>query len=330
MRGHWARFLFCLLLFFLPLLIGAAPLNEKEIPVYPGAVRDPVAEEEIRRDYEEYRFDYWEMETIRVYTVKALIDDVCRYYIDQLKPEPGWAQKDPYALAPGEVDGPWYEVGFWHETIFTTQYEYDTLLNDGEWVKDAFAKRPQWEKGSWLNSARFEWNAALPNGDPARYAVILDDVGFDSRERVDYRSTRIRIEVLVSPSLEAIEEEEDWAMDQAVVAKTEEFRKNPPTEELLGITLYPGAVFSPELTAGMSLNDDFHIYVYFSNDPPDKIADFYRKQLGKEPLSSGDLGYMFALKGSLPIPEEGLAIQANMIFDVPFQSMISIQKQMGN
>ena len=119
-------------------------------------------------------------------------------------------------------------------------------------------------------------------------------------------------------------------MDQAVVAKTEEFRKNPPTEELLGITLYPGAVFSPELTAGMSLNDDFHIYVYFSNDPPDKIADFYRKQLGKEPLSSGDLGYMFALKGSLPIPEEGLAIQANMIFDVPFQSMISIQKQMGN
>jgi len=328
MRRHWIRFSF-LLFFFLPMVIGAAPLNEKEIPVYPGAVRDPVAEEEIRRDYEEYRFDYWEMETIRVYTVKALIDDVCRYYIDQLKPKPGWAQKDPYALAPGEVDGPWYEVGFWHETIFATQYEYDTLLNDGEWVKDAFAKRPQWEKGSWLNGASFEWNANLPSGDLTRYVVILDDVGFDSLERVDYRSTRIRIQVLVSPSLEAIEEEEDWAMDQAVAAKTEEFRKNPPTEEFLGITLYPGAVFSPELTAGMSLNDDFHIYVYFSNDSPDKIADFYRKQLGKEPLSSGDLGYMFALRGSLPIPEEGLSIQPYVYGDGPFQSTISIMKQWG-
>ncbi|HEY8400234.1 MAG TPA: hypothetical protein VIK89_03175, partial [Cytophagaceae bacterium] len=66
MRGHWTRFSFFLMLFFLPLLIGAAPLNEKEIPVYPGAVRDQAAEEEIRRDYEEYRFDYWEMKTIRV------------------------------------------------------------------------------------------------------------------------------------------------------------------------------------------------------------------------------------------------------------------------
>jgi len=76
--------------FFLPMLLsGAAPLNEERIPVYPGAVRDQAAEEEIRRDYEEYRFDYWEMKYVRVYTVKALIDDVCRYYIDQLKAKPG-------------------------------------------------------------------------------------------------------------------------------------------------------------------------------------------------------------------------------------------------
>lgn len=330
MRGHWTRFSFFLVLFFLPLQIGAAPLNEKEIPVYPGAVRDQAAEEEIRRDYEEYRFDYWEMKTIRVYTVKALIDDVCRYYIDQLKAKPGEAIDDPYALASGEVYGPWYELGFWHETIFETQYEYDTLLNDGEWVKEAFAKRPQWKKGSWLNMASFEWNASLESGDVAQYNVILEDVGFDSRKGVDYRSTRIRIQVLVSPSLEAIEEEEDWAMDQAVAAKAEQFRKNPPTEKLLGVPLYPGAVFSPELSAGMSLSEEYHIYVYFSNDPLDQIVDFYRKRLGKEPHSSGDLGYMFALKGTLPIPEEGLAIQPNMLFDVPFQSMISIMKELDD
>lgn len=330
MRGHWFRLSFILLLLSLPLLIGAAPLNEKDIPVYPGAVRDQAAEEELRRDYEEFNYDHWELKSIRVYKVKALIDDVCRYYIDQLKAKPGQLVHDPYDLSPGEVDGPWYDVGFWHETIFETQYEYDTLLNDGEWVKAAFAKRPQWEKGSWLCTASFEWNAGLPNGDVARYFVLLEDEGFDSRKKVDYRSTRIRIEVQVSPSLEAIEEEEDWLMDQAFAAKAEQFRKNPPTEKLLGVPLYPGAVFSPELSAGMSLSEEYHIYVYFSNDPLDQIVDFYRKRLGKEPHSSGDLGYMFALKGSLPIPEEGLAIQPNMLFDVPFQSMISIMKELDD
>ena len=97
-----------------------------------------------------------------------------------------------------------------------------------------FPKGRSGKKGSWLSGASFEWNAALPNGDVAQYVVYVEDEGFDSRKKVDYRSTRIRIEVLVSPSLEAIEEEEDWAMDLAVAAKTEQLRKNPPTEKFLG------------------------------------------------------------------------------------------------
>lgn len=335
MKGYWSRFSFLLMLFLIPVQAGAAPLNEKEIPVYPGAVRDQAAEEERRQFYEEGpRYDHWRLETVRVYTVKKLVDDVCRYYIDQLGAEPGGTVDDPYDLFPGEVDGPWYGVGFWHETIFETQYEYDTLLNDGEWVADAFSKRPQWKKGSWLNGASFEWNAGLPNGDVARYVVYVEDEGFDSRKRVDYRSTRIRIEVLVSPSLEAIEEEEDWAMDLAVAAKTEQFRKNPPTEKFLGVPIYPGAVFSPELTAGMSLGDEHHIYVYFSNDPLEKVADFYRKRLGKEPVFAGEeFGYMFPLKGSLPLPDEGLTVQP-YVYEAfglgSYKTTIAIQKQVGN
>ncbi|NLY90290.1 MAG: hypothetical protein GX081_01605, partial [Firmicutes bacterium] len=103
MKGDWSRFSFFLMLFFLPMLIGAAPLNEEKIPVYPGAVRDQAAEEERRQFYEGPRYDHWELETVRIYTVKALVDDVCRFYIDQLKPKQGWPMKDPYDLAPGEV-----------------------------------------------------------------------------------------------------------------------------------------------------------------------------------------------------------------------------------
>lgn len=334
MKGYWSRFSFLPVLLFLTVLAGAAPLNEKEIPVYPGAVRDQAAEEERHREYEEYRYDHWKLETVRVYTVKKLVDDVCRYYIDKLKPKQGQLMKDPYDLAPGEVDGPWYDLGFWDESIFKTQYEYDVLLNDGEWVAEAFSKRPQWEKGSWLSGASFEWNAALPNGDVAQYVVYVEDEGFDSRKKVDYRSTRIRIEVLVSPSLEAIEEEEDWAMDLAVAAKTEQFRKNPPTEKFLGVPIYPGAVFSPELTAGMSLGDEHHIYVYFSNDPLEKVTDFYRKRLGKEPVFVGEeFGYMFPLKGSLPLPDEGLTVQP-YVYEAfglgSYKTTIAIQKQVGD
>src|SRR5690554_1267273 len=101
MKGRWSRFSFLPVLLFLTVLAGAAPLNEKEIPVYPGAVRDQAAEEERHREYEEYRYDHWKLETVRVYTVKKLVDDVCRYYIDKLKPKQGQLMKDPYDLAPG-------------------------------------------------------------------------------------------------------------------------------------------------------------------------------------------------------------------------------------
>ena len=319
---------FPLLLFFLPVLVVGAPLSGEEIPVYPGAVRDQRAEEEIRKEYAEYGiYGSWSSDTIKVYTVNAIIDEVCRYYIEQLGAEPGLSDENPYSLSAGEVFAPRYELYFYDEGIFEDQYEFDTLISDGQWVASAFTQRPQWEKGSWLNGVLFEWNAGLDDGQVAQYLVYLEDMGFDSLAQKDFRSTQIRIEVMVATSEEIMEEEADWAMEQVVAVRTERFRKNPPTEEFLGIPLYPGAVFDPELSAGMSLDEEYHIYVYFSKDSPDQIGDFYRNKLGKDPLPTDDLGYMFALKGSLPVPEEGLAIQPNRFMEGPFQTIISIQKK---
>ena len=170
----------------------------------------------------------------------------------------------------------------------------------------------------------FEWNIALNSGDLTRYSVLLEDVGYDSRKKVGFMSTRIRSEILVTKS-EAALEEEDAVIDEAIAAKARQLAKNPPAAQTLGVPIYPGAVFNPEISAGMSLND-YQYYVYLSNDPPAKVVAFYEQRLGKK-ASSCEGGYAFVLKGKLPVPDEGLTIQPNELFGGPAKTVITLQKQ---
>ena len=325
-RWFWFALLFLLLISF-SLAVAGAPRSEKEIPLYPGAARDQAAEKEVLEMHAEYMSENRRSHTVRAYKVKTIIDDVCKFYIDKLGAKPGAPLDDPYALEPGEVYSPWYELDFYGARIFEDQYEHDTLIQDGKWIRSAFEKRSQWKKGAWLCQAWFEWNIMLDNGDLATYTVVLMDEGYDWRKKVDFKTTQIRIEILVTKSEEALVEEWGSAMDEAMEEKARRFAKNPPTEKMLGIPLYPGAVFNPEISAGLSLDDDYHCYVFFSNDSPAKVAAFYQQRLNKEP-SSSEGGYLFALKGKLPIPQEGLAIQPNMLFVGLPQTMISVQKEM--
>jgi hypothetical protein len=132
--------------------------------------------------------------------------------------------------------------------------------------------------------------------------------------------------VLVTKSEAALIEEEDQTIDRETTKKAEQLDKNPPTEKTLGIPLYPGSVFDPESSAGMSLDEDYQYFIYFSNDPPAKVVAFYEQRLGKKALAS-DGGYLIALKGDPPIPEEGLTIQANIMFGGKAKTVITIQKK---
>lgn len=88
-----------------------------------------------------------------------------------------------------------------------------------KWIRTAFEKRPQWEKGAWLCQAWFEWNIMQDNGDLATYTVLLMDEGYDWRKKVDFKATQIRIEILVTKSEEALEEEWGSAMDEELEEK---------------------------------------------------------------------------------------------------------------
>lgn len=327
---RWIVLAFLVLLLMSASLL-AASLPQKETPIYPGAVRDQAAEREYLEDA--YLPENLVFHEIRAYKVDTIIDDVARYYLELLKPKPGWPEEDPYSLGPGASLGPWYEPEFYRPEIFEDQYEYNTLIQDGKWIRTAFEARPQWQKGKWLAQMVFQWAVMSAEGELTTYGVLVEDAGYDWKKRVDFKASKIWVETMVVQTDDLWSDDwdgdwdddwdddwdSDWEMEQEVAL-------DPPTEGMLGIPFYPGWAFSPHLSASMS-QDDYHYYVFFSDDSPDQVAAFYKRHLGKEPaITDGD--YLFALKGKLPVPDDGLAIQPNNVFFGQPQTIITVQKQM--
>lgn len=328
MKLRWVCFAIMLLLLSSVTIQAAVPKSEKEIPVYPGAVRDQAAEKELLRQDSEYGEDVtktWRSNTVKVYTVKAVINEVAQFYIQKLPAKEG--APDNFVPKPGAVLPPWYELSCYEPDIFKDQYDdKGKLFYDGKWVKSVFSQRKQWSKNEWLNNIQFEWNIVLNNGDMAQYSILVEDEGYDAQKKVIFNSTRITVRILVTKSQEALTDEQDQEMDQDTAKKASQLAKNPPTEKTLGVPIYPGSVFDLENSAGMSSDGEYQYYIYLSNDPPSKVLGFYEQRLGKKAMSN-EGGYMIALKGQLPIPEEGLTIQPNTMFGGKAKTVITVQKQ---
>ncbi|MDI9459812.1 MAG: hypothetical protein QM373_08880 [Bacillota bacterium] len=204
------RTIICMLLLLLVMTAPAFAVNMptrlSEIPVYPGAVRDPESEQ-ARLEYT-YVPDDVVFHALRVYRIEdTYVDDPARFYLDFFQPELGWPDTDPYTLEPGESLGPWHELGFWETPrIFENQYEFDTLIQDGKWIRQAFEKRPQWEEGKWLSGASFYWEMVNDDYELLSFALHLTDMGYDSREKVDHKTTELVIEMTVTE----LPDWEDW------------------------------------------------------------------------------------------------------------------------
>jgi hypothetical protein len=331
-----------LLLFVLtaPVLAETLPKRLEEIPIYPGAVRDKDLEKEYL-DYV-YHTDRVVFHDYRAYRVETIIDDVAGFYLGYLEPELGWPEEDPYGLGPGQSMGPWYEPDFYWPDLFEDQYEYNTLIRDGKWIRSAFEKRPQWEDGKWLAQMWFEW-VVVEGGNIITNSILVQDEGWDWRARVDFRATRICFETTVVEGY-GVDDwgfgwdddwddwdddwDEGWLWDDDDDLGWDMGRNlylDPPSEELLDIPFFPGMVYSEELSQGM-FTEDYRYYVFFSPAPIDQVVTFYERTLGKTPLST-EHGYLFALKGKLPIPDEGLAIQPNEVFVGYPETMITVQLQ---
>lgn len=108
---------------------------------------------------------------------------------------------------------------------------------------------------------------------------------------------------------------------QAVEEKAKEMA-NPPGEAQLGAPIYPGAVYDARNSAGMSLSGQT-MYLFLTIDPPEKVAEFYGKKLGIQASSYAPGKYMIPLKGNLPLPEKGISIDPNKLFDQKYKTVIT-------
>ena len=84
-----------------------------------------------------------------------------------------------------------------------------------------------------------------------------------------------------------------------------------PTEAQLGAPFYPGAVYQPEISGGMSQGESYY-WVFVTSDPAPKVAAFYKAKTGVT-ATEVEGTYMFTLKkGSNPyFPDHGLVIEPN-------------------
>ncbi len=199
--------LLLLLLVTAPALAANMPKRLSDIPIYPGAVRDP-EREQLHWDYLGYLSDDVIFHDVRAYRIEnTYVDDAAHFYLEFFQPALGWPDTDPYSLEPGESLGPWYDLGFWETTrIFQDQYELDTLIQDGKWIRQAFAQRPQWEEGKWLSAMSFYWEMVNDDYELLSFSLHLTDLGYDSLEKIDYKTTEIFIEMTVTE----LPDWEDW------------------------------------------------------------------------------------------------------------------------
>lgn len=202
-RIGWLLLLLCV--FSSPALAARLPNRLDGIPIYSGAERDPELEEMYSES--SYFDETVVFSDVRAYKVNAIVDDVLGFYLDFTKATEGWPGIGAADVEPGEMVGPWYSVSFYPDSIFEHVVDYGRVMNDGKWIRQAFAERPQWTAGKWLASASVGWEMKEEDETLVEVALWIEDLGYDWQQRIDFGSTSIVMNVVVT---DPYYYEDDW------------------------------------------------------------------------------------------------------------------------
>lgn len=321
--------IFILLLVSVTGYAAGAPGNQGEIPLISGAVQDKNFENQLQQQFANELVDNsLQDQTVKGYAINAAIEEVLLFYVQKLGAKEGMPQTDYRAvLKPGQVSPVWFEKEYYEQSDFTDQKEYDTLIYPGKWVLATLQSNRRAENGKWVKVVHFGWCKKETNEGFTQFSVFLDDAGFDFETRKYRVKTTIMITSQTFKSEAAMEAEVDQEIDKKTEAKKKQLLSKPPTEQTLGVPIYPGALFNAEASAGMSLDDSQVIYIFFSNDPPAKVVGFYEARLNKKATVTDKDSYLIPLKGKMSVPDEGIAIQPNLFFGGTALTVISIAKK---
>ena len=331
----WVAFLVTIIVIGVPALFAAqVPKTEKEIPVYSGAVRDSNEESALKEEMGWANDPGLRNAVLKLYKAGASPEEVFGFYLQTIGGKEGVSQDDPMGIKPGAVSPVWYEIEYYLDEDFEDYGigagESGEEQHPGAWMKQSLTKnRKPYQPGKWIKEARFEWMKKEANNDLTTFYLIIQDNSFEFAPEKYQTSSKIEVQVTTAKSEEAMREEADEDMERENQTTARSLKNKPPTEKELGVPLYPGARFDADNSAGMSAGNDYAMYIYLTDDPPSKVADFYEQQLKIKPVAVGDDQYMIPLKGKMPIPDEGISIQPNIMFGGSAKTVISIQKMVG-
>jgi hypothetical protein len=302
------------------------PKSEKEIPVFPGAVRSAAAEAELKQQSEGVENTGLRSAVLKVYKTNAPPEEIFAFYLQAMGGREGISDEDPMALAPGTVSPVFHEIETYGESDLTDDI-YEGHKYPGAWVKQNLIKnRRPYKPGMWIKVVRFSWEKKEANGDLTRFYVAIEDNSFEFDPEKYLTASQIRVDAATDKSQQAMREETDESMDREIEGMAASMKSKPPSEKDLGVPIYPGAGFDAENSAGMSAGNTYAMYLYLTADPPSKVAAFYGQRLSVRPVPVGDGQYMIPLKGQMPLPEEGISIQPNTMFGGTAKTVITIQK----
>jgi predicted esterase len=158
---------------------------------------------------------------------------------------------------------------------------------DFAWKNEQYKKTHKPIAGQFSNGANFLWSKMEANGDVTDCAIIISDWSIDARQKVYQQRIKLRITFVTKQSQKAA----------TVAQKSKTAEQTPaaipsgePTAEYLGIPIFPGAKFN-ERDSKMAQAQGAAYFSWASNDPVDKIVDFYEKATGLKRTAVDSGGY---------------------------------------
>ncbi|OQB50055.1 MAG: hypothetical protein BWY02_00864 [bacterium ADurb.Bin157] len=167
---------FIMLVFSFSILTAQNPTTFNAIEVFPGAKIDPE-----KSKYEKELFDeiYSDSATIKDKDIKVFVTDAP---VDEVA---GWFNKKLKA-----VD---YNADYYDDNEFEMQYERDTLIYDGQWVKKSISDRKKSSNGKVMMSANYMWEITNEDDERSEFTIFVDDASFDYENKKYKQKTSIKI-----------------------------------------------------------------------------------------------------------------------------------------
>jgi hypothetical protein len=270
-----------------------APKNVDAIPLYKGFVRDQSRDETIPgKGGADVGGSY------RVYTCRtADLVDVLNWYCSQWKlplkagDGPG---EDKNTVMTRDVAGTTSRISmrFSPPPLDPKDQTWEGSSEKLAWLTEQWKQKRRKTLGDYVQDAWLEWTAIEANGDFKAIEMHFSDKSFNYRDMTTSQLLELRIGAQTTMGLKRL---------------TTSTSKGAPTEEDLGVPLYPGATYNARFSV---VNDAVKQCYWTTNDPPKTVIAFYEKATGQQ--STGDPAKNFYMIQIMPAEKRPYLMMINV------------------